>query len=223
MASLSLKYKTVFFFTLLITTFILQNLTAQKIHLITNDSLNFEENNFKKHTQKGNILFGFNSGIGFGLRNEGISFQNSTVLLDGSFTPKVGFLFINKFFLGLNYNFATTVVVFNYYSQYSLEFNTIGSTLRYYHKYGLFIEGQFGIGKGREKYIINSTITKKNFYGKHFTAGVGIANFWDKTINFELLIKYNNSWGDFKKSGVNLFSLNSLLLTAGIHASINRK
>ena len=219
----SKKYFKCCFLIVLLPFFFQEKSVAQKIQKTTSDSLDIEKQYFLRQTQKGTFLIGLNSGMSVGVRNSGVSFENSTLLLDGNFTPKVGYFIKDRLLIGGNFDFIASIAVFDSNSQYSLSFNTLGTTIRYYHKTGLFLETQFGLGKGKEEFIRNNEVVQEVFNGNHFSAGIGLANFWDKTVNFELLLKYNSSWGDFNRNGMEQFYMNSIILTAGIHIALKRE
>ena len=164
---------------------------------------------------------GFNFGIGLGFRNENLTFSNSTVLVEVNFMPTIGIFVFNGLLIGASYDNFNSVASFGYQDFYALYLQNINFTTRYYTKGGLFLEGQLGVGQGNENFKRFNNETINEFDSKKIAFGIGLANFWTRKFNFELMLKYSVMDAEYNSISDD-FSLNGLRLSAGISYSLGK-
>ncbi|WP_020526576.1 hypothetical protein [Flexithrix dorotheae] len=210
------KYFRVLFFTVFFGCW--QNLVAQENDTIPKDN---EVQNFLSQTRQGKGYLGFNFGIGLGFRNENLTFSNSTVLVEVNFMPTIGIFVFNGLLIGASYDNFNSVASFGYQDFYALYLQNINFTTRYYTKGGLFLEGQLGVGQGNENFKRFNNETINEFDSKKIAFGIGLANFWTRKFNFELMLKYSVMDAEYNSISDD-FSLNGLRLSAGISYSLGK-
>jgi hypothetical protein len=153
-----------------------------------------EEQFFKYQTLKNRWHISGNFGLGLGFRNKSLSLNNSTVLVDVSFNPKIGIFLIERLQAGVAYDYHASVTSFGEKNDYGVFSSVIGAYTRYYTPKGFFGELQYGLGGGRERFRNGSN--QQIDYAintQRFSAGIGIASFWTKRFNFEIMLRYSRA------------------------------
>ncbi|MCS7005368.1 MAG: hypothetical protein NZM38_08580 [Cytophagales bacterium] len=181
------------------------------------DSVDMEVLFFQFQTAKKKVLLAGHAGMGLGFRNLQFTLENSTALLDGYFSPRIGYFWANRWVAGLNFEFTTSIISFNYYNLYSFNSNTFGIFGRYYFPSAFFLEADYGRGIMKEKSYQYQLLTQHSFCAERIGVGIGIGNFWFKKFAFELLCKFNNLISH------NKLHFHNLSITAGLAYSIGRK
>jgi hypothetical protein len=149
---------------------------------------------FKYQTLKNRWHISGNFGIGLGFRNKSLSLNNSTVLVDVSFNPKIGIFLIERLQTGVAYDYHASVTSFGEKNDYAVFSSVIGAYTRYYTPKGFFAELQYGVGGGRERFRNGSN--QQIDFGintQRFSGGIGIASFWTKRFNFEIMLRYSRA------------------------------
>lgn len=155
--------------------------------------INSSHHHFLNQTKQFNIYTGVDLAMGIGFRTQTLSYEDATAIAEGSLTSKIGFFPINRLMIGPSYETVGSMTSFSAWDSYSLSARTWGGIMRYYIKGGLFGEFQYGWGKGKEQFSNDGINTSHNFRSERYTIGLGLAAFWVKNFNFEVLLRYNNA------------------------------
>lgn len=150
---------------------------------------------FKYQTLKGVWHVSGNFGLGLGFRNKSLSLNNSTVIIDISANPKLGFFLFERWQTGVSYDYHASVTSFGEKNDYAVFSSVIGAYVRHYFPKGLFGEVQYGLGGGRERIRngINDQTINYSIRTHRYTLGIGLASFWTKNMHFELMLRYSRA------------------------------
>ena len=159
----------------------------------SNDKKTAIHSYFNKQTKQFNIYTGVDLAMGLGFRTQTLSYTDATALVEGSISPKIGFFPLNRWMIGVAHDIGGSMASFNSWESYTLYTRTWGGFTRYYIKGGLFGELQYGWGKGTENITKDGISNIHSFRSERYTIGLGLAGFWTKNFNFELLLRYSDA------------------------------
>ena len=180
-----------------------------------------ERLNYGAFTAKNRILVGLDFGMGIGVRNQNINFNNATALVDFNVSPRVGMFLGKGWLLGLDFDYFGSVASFNFQNEYRFLLRSYSGYARYYTPSGLMLELTMGHGDGNEKFIAGDEVQSIGFEGFRYGLGVGIANYWTERVCFEILLRYTGSAGSYKQVEEKFF-INGLSLGAGVSVSLGK-
>jgi len=180
---------------------------------------------FSLQTKAKRCYAGIDFGVGLGFKSSSLSYSNATTLVDASFAPKVGYFPVKQVLVGLSTDISNSLTVLDGQDQYGISNISFHPFVRYYFMKGIFAEGMYGIGRGKETFRggSNDELLTNSFNSKRYSVGLGIANYWLDRCSFELLLSYGNVQGDFARLDENSpLKISGLSVKAGIGVSIGK-
>lgn len=148
--------------------------------------------------EKGRILAG--GSIEFSANKDKTESNNVSVTNSKStsfnFGPKVGYFFINNLAAGLGLGLsASTTKYEGSGDKDKISGVSVNPFVRYYLKPGVFFQGAFGVGSGKDKYTRNSnnTTTTTKYTASNWSLGAGYAYFLNNKVAIEPFLGYQTS------------------------------
>lgn len=140
-----------------------------------------------------------------------------------SFGPQIGYFVIDNLAVGAGLDISL--------SKWKQEGSSYESTytafvlqpmVRYYLPQGIFFQGQFGIGAGKEKDNYSGTVDEEKFNITTWGLAVGYALFLNDNVAVEPQIGYGSAGRKYKDNDVKEID-NGLFISVGIQAYLGNK
>lgn len=133
-------------------------------------------------------------GMGVGIRNLSQSLGDGTIFLNMNSTVRCGMMASRTIMLGPQLDWFSSSAHEDYNNKSSLSYNTLGVFARYYIS-TLMADVFLGAGRGYERATVNGAFFSSSLGGIRYGVGVGVANFWSKTMHIDLQLRYNGALG----------------------------
>ncbi|GAA4835576.1 hypothetical protein [Algivirga pacifica] len=175
-----------------------------------------EKRNMQWQNVQGNLQVSLDYGMGVAVQYKMLQFNDSKVNISTTLSPNIGYFIKPQWVVGIHLDTFASLLNVDYQNDYKLYFISSGLYTRYYTKWGIFAEGRFGVGSGKEEYTVSGTSFPFPLTTLTGSSGLGLNHYWHETISLYIILRYQ----------MNAYSLDNDLLRsyvsgANISAGIN--